>query len=317
MAIDLIQRAADRLGAKPARSLVEKAAAKLAEQRAEAAASGPVAAAPVAELPPVIANETPEGDAGRARLVALDFTKLQLAGFVTPSGTRTRIAEEYRVIKRPLLLKAFATGEEAIEHGNMIMVTSANPGEGKTFTAVNLALSIASERDLHVLLVDADVQRPNVFRTLGIPEEKGLLDVLSGETSDLGNVLIRTNVRNLALISAGTPALATTELLASQKMANLMEDMARRYPDRIIIFDAPPVLASSEPSVLALHVGQVVVVVEAGRTGQRALEETLNHISVCPNISLVLNKAEVQNRSDRFGAYSYYDVDRAASTAAR
>jgi receptor protein-tyrosine kinase len=311
MAIDLIQRAADRLGGKPGRSLVEKAAAKLAEQRAEAPATDIV---PSAAVP--AANEPLDAEAGRnTRLLALDFTKLQLAGFVTPSGTRTRIAEEYRVIKRPLLLKALATGEEAIDHGNMIMVTSANPGEGKTFTAVNLALSIASERDLHVLLVDADVQRPNIFKTLGVAEEKGLLDVLSGETGDIGDVLIRTNIRNLSLISAGTPALATTELLASQKMANLMEDMARRYPDRIIIFDAPPVLASSEPSVLALHVGQVVVVVEAGRTGQRALEETLNHISVCPNISLVLNKAEVQNRSDRFGAYSYYDVDRAASAA--
>jgi protein-tyrosine kinase len=229
---------------------------------------------------------------------------------VTPTGARTRIAEEYRVIKRPLLLRALSTGPDAIAHGNMIMVTSANPGEGKTFTAVNLALSVASERDLHVLLVDADVQRPNVFKTLGLPEEKGLLDVLSDGTIDIGDVMVRTSLRNVSLIPAGSPALATTELLASQKMAALMSDIAARYPDRIIIFDAPPVLASSEPSVLALHVGQIVVVVEAGRTGQRALEETLSHISVCPNISIVLNKAEIQNRTDRFGAYSYYDVDR-------
>jgi protein-tyrosine kinase len=307
MRIDLIQRAAERLNPKAELNLVEKAAAKLATTQP---APADVAASPLA-----VDAETPRPDVLRAaHEVSLDFTKLQLAGFVTPSGTRTRIAEEYRVIKRPLLLKALATGDEAILHGNMIMVTSANPGEGKTFNAVNLALSIASERDLHVLLVDADVQRPNVFKTLGLPEEKGLLDVLSNESVDLADVIVRTNVKNLALISAGSPALATTELLASHKMAKLMSDMAARYRDRIIIFDAPPVLASSEPSVLALHVGQIVVVVEAGRTSQRALEETLNHISVCSNINLVLNKTEVQNRSDRFGAYSYYDVDRVQQT---
>jgi len=314
MGIDLIQRAAERLGQPSARSLVERTAAKLFDQSApgepETSPAGSSGADPASPAASAAAPAQPDS-ARPSHRVNLDFTRLQLAGFVTPSGTRTRIAEEYRVIKRPLLLKALATGDEALEHGNMLMVTSANPGEGKTFTALNLALSIASERDLHVLLVDADVQRPSVFKTLVLPEEKGLLDVLTDDTLDLGEVIIRTNVRNLSLVPAGNPALATTELLASQKMASLMHTMARRYPDRIIIFDAPPVLASSEPSVLALHVGQVIVVVEAGRTSQRALEETLNHISVCPNVSLILNKAEVQNRSDRFGAYSYYDVDRA------
>src|SRR5262249_33067908 len=151
------------------------------------------------------------------------------------SGTRTRISEEFRVIKRPLLLKAFAAGPEAIEHGNMIMVTSATPGEGKTFTAVNLAMSIASERDLHVLLVDADVQRPSALRMLGIPEQKGLLDVIADNGVPLPEAIIRTNVRNFSIMSAGSPSLATTELLASQKMGTLMGEMAARYRDRIII----------------------------------------------------------------------------------
>jgi Mrp family chromosome partitioning ATPase len=118
-------------------------------------------------------------------------------------------------------------------------------------------------------------------------------------------VLIRTNVRNITLMAAGTPSLATTELLASQKMVTLMQDIASRYSDRIIILDAPPVLASSEPSVLALHVGQIVLVIEAGKTGRRAIEQTLSHISACPNISIVFNKVDTAGGTDEFGGYGY------------
>jgi receptor protein-tyrosine kinase len=235
----------------------------------------------------------------------LDLGKLQVAGFVTPTGSRTRIAEEFRVIKRPILLRAFATGDERIESGNLMMVTSAKPGEGKTFTAINLAMSMASERDIHVLLVDADVQRPSVFQVLGLPPQKGLLDVLSDSNLSPADVLTRTNIRNLTLMAAGTPSLATTELLASQKMISLMQDIATRYQDRIVILDAPPVLASSEPSVLALHVGQIILVVEAGKTGRRAVEQTLTYIGGCPNISIVFNKADSGSGRDEFGGYGY------------
>jgi receptor protein-tyrosine kinase len=186
-----------------------------------------------------------------------------------------------------------------------MMVTSAKPGEGKTFTAINLAMSIASERDLHVLLVDADVQRPSIFQVLGLPPQKGLLDVLSDSSMTPADVLIRTNIRNLSLMAAGTPSLATTELLASQKMVTLMQDIATRYRDRIIIFDAPPVLASSEPSVLAIHVGQILLVVEAGKTGRGAVEQALTHISACPNISIIFNKVDVTSGKDQFGGYGY------------
>jgi protein-tyrosine kinase len=299
MPIDLIERAAERLKRRNDLDLVEKAAARVAAETA-------VLANGLAAAPEPANVEGPR----QSRQVQIDITRLQMTGFVTPAGSRTRIAEEFRVIKRPLLLKAFAHGPDAIEHGNMIMVTSPNPREGKSFTAINLAMSIASERDLHVLLVDADVQRPSIMKTLGVPEHKGLLDVLSDNGVALSEAILRTNIRNLSLMPAGSPSLATTELLASQKMAMLMGDMAARYRDRVIIFDAPPVLASSEPSVLALHVGQIIVVIEAGRTGRRAVEETLNHISGCPNVNIVLNKTQLQNRTDRFGAYSYYGADR-------
>src|SRR5215472_1383541 len=258
LSMDLIQRAAERLKRNSELSLVERAAAKLADTAAGAAVAEVPPEAPAVtaatgaavlerppEAEPVELPEAAEGTPARgsSRHFPLDLAKLQIAGFVTPTGNRTRISEEFRVIKRPLLLKAFATGDEAIEQGNLLMVTSAKPGEGKTFTAINLAMSLASERDLHVLLVDADVQRPSVFQVLGLPPQKGLLDLLSDSSLSPQDVLLRTNVRNLTLMAAGTPSLATTELLASQKMVTLMHDIASRYRDRIVIFDAPPVLA--------------------------------------------------------------------------
>jgi protein-tyrosine kinase len=336
--MDLIQRAAERLKRNGNLSLVERAAERLnpaspAESAdAPAPAAAPAAAAPVeavahpaadsaadtaheiigavAAPPPVpeaaVTAVASDGGPGKpSRHLNLDLGRLQIAGFVTPTGSRTRISEEFRVIKRPVLLRAFATGDEHIEHGNLMMVTSAKPGEGKTFTAINLAMSIASERDLHVLLVDADVQRPSIFQVLGLPPQKGLLDVLSDSSMTPGDVLIRTNIRNLSLMSAGTPSLATTELLASHKMITLMQEISTRYHDRIIILDAPPVLASSEPSVLAIHVGQILLVVEAGKTGRRAVEQSLTHISACPNISIIFNKADATRGKDEFGGYGY------------
>ncbi len=321
--MDLIQRAAERLKRDNDLSLVEKAAAKMAPPAPPSAPRAVVAE--LLEPPPQVLSPapallpdpspaaappaTPDSAASPARrpgrYLTLDLGKLQVAGFVTPTGSRTRIAEEFRVIKRPILLRAFATGDERIESGNLMMVTSAKPGEGKTFTAINLAMSMASERDIHVLLVDADVQRPSVFQVLGLPPQKGLLDVLSDSNLSPADVLTRTNIRNLTLMAAGTPSLATTELLASQKMISLMQDIATRYQDRIVILDAPPVLASSEPSVLALHVGQIILVVEAGKTGRRAVEQTLTYIGGCPNISIVFNKADSGSGRDEFGGYGY------------
>ena len=227
--MDLIQRAAERLKRSGELNLVEQAAAKLASAAPPAAPEPPApvvasVVAPVISGAPAAAAPAIGGTRRPGPYVTLDLGKLQVAGFVTPTGSRTRIAEEFRVIKRPILLRAFATGEERIESGNLIMVTSAKPGEGKTFTAINLAMSMASERDIYVLLVDADVQRPAVFQVLGLPPQKGLLDVLSDANLSPADVLTRTNIRNLTLMAAGTPSLATTELLASQKMIELMQD---------------------------------------------------------------------------------------------
>jgi receptor protein-tyrosine kinase len=238
--------------------------------------------------------------------VDIDLERLSAMGMLTPRSRRSRIAEEFRIVKRPLLQKAFAKGASAVKNGHLIMVTSARPGEGKTFTSINLAMSIASERDLTVLLVDADFSAPGVMRTLYLEQGKGLTNVLLEDDVDLSDVLIRTNLPNLSILPPGPPDPLTTELLASERMGRLIEDIAARYSDRVVIFDAPPVLASSEPGVLAMHVGQTLFVVEAEETGQATVREALGMISACKNIGLVLNKTKSRLGAEQFGSYYGY-----------
>jgi protein-tyrosine kinase len=309
--MDLIQRAAERLKREGNTiSVVEKAAARRAAAIAGRTETDNAAVENVAAFDAATAAAPQAANAGPAperRRVEIDLGRLRVGGFVTPGGVRSRISEEYRIIKRPLLNHALVPAETRAPRANMIFVTSATPGEGKTFTATNLAMSIASERGVHVLLIDADVIRPTLFRTLGVPLEKGLTDVLADDRLTLPDVLLRTNIPNLTLMSAGTASVATTELFASPKMTEVMRDLATRYQDRVVILDGSPVLATSEASVLARHVGQIAFVVEAGQTGRRALEEALNLVSACPNISLILNKMDQTKNPDGFGSYAYYD----------
>jgi protein-tyrosine kinase len=167
-------------------------------------------------------------------------------------------------------------------------------------------MSLASEPNLNVLLVDADFHNPTVPLGLDFKAERGLIDALLDETVDLGDMLLRTNLNNLTILPAGRRHPNATELLASKRMVQLVDEIARRYSDRVIVFDSPPVLASSEPSVLALHVGQIAFVVEAEATGRRAIEEALSMVSGCKNISLILNKRRGWMGSEHFGAYYGY-----------
>ena len=225
-----------------------------------------------------------------SRQVMIDIQRLIDMGFVVPGGPRSPTADEYRVIKRPLLKNATMTGEAAVRRGNLIQVVSAMPGEGKTFTAVNLALSIAAELDHSVLLVDADVVRPSVFPRLGLSAERGLLDLLRDPSVSLPDVMLSTNVPKLSLLPAGTASADSTELLASAAMERLLDDLATRYADRIVIFDSPPVLAATEARVLATKVGQVLVVIEAGNTSRELVTEAFGALSSCPVVMAVLNK---------------------------
>lgn len=241
---------------------------------------------------------------GRASLrVELDLDALGAAGIVRPDAGPSLLADEYRVIKRPLIDNAMGKGAAPIKDGNLIMVTSALPGEGKTFTAVNLAMSIAMELDHTVMLVDADVARSTLLKVLGLRPNRGLLDVLVDESLDLSQVLLRTNVEKLTVLPSGTPHPRATELLASDAMVRLLEDMANRYSDRIIVFDSPPLLVTTEARALASHMGQVVVVVKAEATARADVMHALAAIDACPVKLMLLNQARTVTQ-DGF-AYGY------------
>lgn len=242
-----------------------------------------------------------------AKRVDLNLNAIAASGLLVPSQTRSLLASEFRVIKRPLLANAMGKSTSPIRNGNLIMVTSALPGEGKSFTAINLAISIAMEMDNTVMLVDADVARPSVLSMLGLPPTEGLLDVVTASSLDISGVLLRTNIEKLSILPSGTQHQRATELLASDAMIRLLDDMAKRYPDRIIIFDSPPLLPTTEARALATHMGQIVIVVQAGETSQGAVKEALSTIEACPRKMMVLNQA-TQSVSERYGygyAYGY------------
>lgn len=233
--------------------------------------------------------------------VNLDLDAISASGLLVPNAARSQLADEFRVIKRPLIANAMGRGAVPIQNGNLIMVTSALPGEGKSFSAINLAISIAMELDNTVMLVDADVARPSVLNMLGLPPTKGLLDVLQSNSVDISGVLLRTNIEKLSILPSGTAHPRATELLASDTMIRLLDDMASRYSDRIIVFDSPPLLLTTESRVLATHMGQVVIVVNAENTVQSAVKQAISTIESCPVKMMLLN----QIRSAKINEYGY------------
>jgi protein-tyrosine kinase len=253
--------------------------------------------------PPAIVQ--PKEEPQRSKTVEIDVGMLAAAGYVTPESQRTQLAEEFRVIKRPIINNALATGEASVARANCVMVTSAVPSEGKSFVALNLALSIASEVDSTVLLVDADVANPNLMRRMHLPASNGLLDVLTDRSVKLSDVLLRTNVEKLSLLAAGSPQRRATEVLASSAMADLVEEMATRYPDRILVFDSPPLIPTTEARVLASHMGQIIMVVEADVTTQVVVQQALETIASCPIVLMVLNKATRRKVGGYYGYGGY------------
>jgi protein-tyrosine kinase len=294
--------------------LIEQAAARLEElkragfdggENAGKPAPAPAPAAGPTAVPHAVRREPaqpvsvrPVSTTQRPRL-ELDLARLAASGFVTPDLPRSRTADEYRIIKRPLVANA-SSPVVPVKNGNLIMVTSAVPAEGKTFNAINLAMSIAMEMDRTVLLVDADVARPSVPRTLGLAPTAGLLDVL-GKKATLSDTIHRTNVERLTFLSAGTQHARAAELLASEAMVGLLEELRTRYSDRLIIFDSPPLLVTTEARLLATHMGQIVFIVHAETTLQSHVTQALATIESCPVKLIVLNGATTSEQ----GAYGY------------
>jgi receptor protein-tyrosine kinase len=275
-------------------------------QTAGGRVAGPAPAPTAAPATPVNRRPSPAEVHSRSKEVHIDLEALAAAGFVTPQAQRSQIADEFRVIKRPIIRNAHERGGLRIERANLVMVTSAIPSEGKSFVALNLAMSIALEVDSTVLLIDADVANPCLMKMMHLPQDsKGLLDLLTTANTKLPDVLLRTNVEKLSLLPAGTAHGRATEMLASENMARLLEEMASRYPDRILVFDSPPLLATTEARALASHMGQIIMVVEADRTSQVMVKHALETIESCPVVMMVLNKAPRPEVGSYYGQ-NYY-----------
>lgn len=239
--------------------------------------------------------------------VLVDRDKLREAGFIVPDGPVTGISEEFRIIKRQLLLSAKGSSRQGpLPHGERILICSAHPDEGKTFCALNLALSIAAEKDNEVLLVDADFAKPSILSSLGLEGSKGLMDALADPDLDVENCIIHTDIPGLAILPAGDQTNADTEYLASSRTAQVLDRLTRHNPNRIVIFDSPPALSASPASVLATHVGQVLMIVKADETTETALRDALSLLAGCDHIQLLLNGTKFSPTGRRFGSYYGY-----------
>lgn len=270
------------------------------------------AAPPAAPAQPVLPAAQPEPAALAAPEIVYRTAKVNRAdlidqGFVMPDAAITALAEEFRIVKRTLLLNAI--GPTALPNGRRILICSAQANEGKTFCAVNLALSMANERDIEVLLIDGDFAKPTVLSTLGIEGPVGLMDALADPDVDVETLVIKTDVGNLSVLPSGKYTNEATELIAADRTRQIIERLSTK-PNRIILFDSPPALAASPASVLAYHVGQVLLVVRADKTGEAELRDAVLLLGGCEEIQLLLNGARFAPNARRFGSYYGYEAPR-------
>ncbi|MDZ7588321.1 MAG: AAA family ATPase [Parasphingorhabdus sp.] len=269
---------------------------------------------PAAEPVPVAQPTVPPAPAPRrfSRLqagptVAVDRDHLRAGGFIIPDDLATATAEEFRIVKRQLLLGARGGKQQAaLPQGERILICSAHPDEGKTFCAVNLALSLAAEKDNEVLLVDADFAKPSVLSALGIAGGGGLMDALANPAVNVEDYVIHTDIPGLAVLPAGEQTNDDTEFLASSRTETVLGQLTRNNPARIVIFDSPPALSASPASVLATHVGQVVMVVKADSTNESSLRDAISLMSGCNTIKLLLNSTKFSPTGRQFGTYYGY-----------
>ncbi len=236
--------------------------------------------------------------------IILNGEQLTERGFIYGADSAHHIQEEFRHIKRKLLNNAFGPAAKTLKHSNLIMVSSSNANEGKTFISINLALSIALEQDKTVLLVDADVLRPSLHKELEFGIKKGFLEYLLAEVNSLSEVIYNTNIPNLKLIPAGKPHHLTNELLASERMAELAQELAQRYPDRLVIFDCPPILGVTETPVLSDLVGQAIVVAEESKTKIEDVKRAVSQLNQDIAIGCIMNKT-IRSKKDVYGYYGY------------
>lgn len=264
--------------------------------------------APAASVSAVVTPSAQEPALGNDNFVNIDFARLAAGGFLTPDQPMTRQSEEYQHIKRRVLGNMTSGALNTNRPSNLILITSSVPGEGKTFTSVNLAISLAMEVDHTILVVDTDIIKRDLSRALGVVDRKGLFDLLALPHLRLEDLLVRTNLRNLVVLPVGTKRDGSTELLASMRMRELADEIARRYHDRVVLFDSPPVLATTTASALAPLVGQVVLVAEAGSTKHETIREALQRLDRVTITGVILNKGKQASAAsyDYYGSYYHH-----------
>jgi len=285
-------------------SVIENALKRLQGQRpaaggaetADTASYGSVAAAGAARR-----REAPADAVAPERAVAIDQHALRAAGMLPPAHQEHELAQQYRRIKRPLINNALGRGVAPLARGNLIMVTSAVPGEGKTFMTLNLALSMRLEEDVTVLLVDGDVVNPRITQILGVENQPGLLDSVRDPALSVSAAILPTDVPGLSFLPAGRQDANATELVASARMHDVVSKLASDDPARMVLFDSAPLLVTTEAQALVHFAGQVVVVVRAGHTPQHVLFDALETLADDKPVSLVLN----QNMRHSHSGYYY------------
>ncbi|MCB2072594.1 MAG: capsular biosynthesis protein [Novosphingobium sp.] len=260
--------------------------------------------APVAEKPPEPVVPPSQFKGPRH---PVDRDHLREQGLIVPEGGVTALLEEFRIVKRQLLVQAADLRRQGSgAAAQRVLISSPHPAEGKTYCSVNLALSIAAEKESEVILVDADFAKPSVLSVLGLPGGPGLMDALTDETVDVADFVIGTDIPGLWVLPAGNATNTDTEYLGSSRSSVVLNRLTEGAPQRIVIFDSPPALAASPAAELAKHVGQVLMVVRADQTSQGALDDAISLLSSCPNIQLLLNAAQFSPSGRRFGSYYGY-----------
>jgi exopolysaccharide/PEP-CTERM locus tyrosine autokinase len=254
-------------------------------------------------------------------MIHVDRDRLQAEGLL-PSGNMERLlSNQFRHIKRQVIKKAQGRGREPAPHGHLVMVTSSLPGEGKTFSSLNLALSMAREKDLEVVLIDADAAKSTMSRIFALQEAPGLLDALADDLLDVDSLILPTDVKGLSFLPAGRCGEEdiATELLASTRMDAITARIGGGSTPRIVLFDSPPLLVTNEARVLASLVGQILLVVRAGVTPQQAVLEAINYLDEEKPLGLMLNqsKGHAPGSYYGYGAYGYgiYGADKTAGDA--
>jgi exopolysaccharide/PEP-CTERM locus tyrosine autokinase len=298
----LIERAAELYGFAPAAT----PPAPPAEPAAEPARPAPEPEMKRAQAAPR-AVPVPQVSRSTGAPATIDRAKLRESGFVVPEEAGGALAEELRLVKRQLLLGTGAGSPVAPDKRQTILVCSAQPDDGKTFCAINLALSLAGEKEREVLLIDADFPKPEVLSILGVDADRpGLVDALADPTLDPESLVIPTDAGSLSLLPAGRRENDVPELLASDRTRQVLARLGAARPNRIIIFDSPPALMASAASALAVHVGQVLMVVRADKTTEADLKEAVGLLSGCGQIGLLLNGTGFAATGRRFGSYYGY-----------